>query len=82
MYVFDFIFETQALLDISFQGKRARLSKETVESEDETAQFLDETASTRKCQDCGPGHPLASCPQEKPGDVPESSIDTVRLNFL
>jgi hypothetical protein len=47
------------------QGKRMRLSQETVESEDETAKFLEDTAaSTDKCDDCGSSHSLVTCPKE------------------
>ena len=49
-----------------FQGKRMRLSKDTVESEDEAVKFLeDSAASTDKCDDCGASHSLETCPKVK-----------------
>ena len=44
------------------QGKRPRLSKETVDSDDDVADFLADSVSTAgPCNDCDPGHPLAVC---------------------
>lgn len=54
------------------QGKRPRLSKETVDSDEEFADFLESSAKAAEaCADCGPGHPLKSCPKE-------TVVDTVR----
>lgn len=54
-----------------------RLSKETVDSDDDAVKYLEETAaSTEKCNDCGPGHPLETCPKEKRMSHREPEKDT------
>lgn len=54
------------------QGKRPRLSKETVDSDDDIAEFLED--SVTPCDDCEPGHSFKACPK-----TPAPNVETVCL---
>ena len=64
-----------------FQGKRPRISKEFVDSEDDIAEFLDDaTPSLSKCSDCGTtGHTLKTCPSTTIPSVGLSSFSVFLL---
>jgi len=65
-----------------FQGKRSRISKETVDSDDDIAEFLESSASSA-CKDCGPAHPLSTCPKDTvPVDAHREPPATTVIHLL